>query len=101
MAGIRPKQHSRMGMFHLEEAILDVLLEARHEGECIGPAEISRRAGIYRDRGSLDVMNDAVAWGIINKLHDEGRVQRCKQVNNRGGFELTDKEFSLRRDDVR
>ena len=42
---IRPKQLSRMGQFYLEEAILDVLLEAKHERECIGPAEISRRAG--------------------------------------------------------
>ena len=48
---IRPKQLSRMGQFYLEESILDTLLEAKHEGECLGPAEISRRAGVFRDRG--------------------------------------------------
>ena len=34
------------------------------------------------------------------KLREEDRVQRCTQPNNRGGWELTDKEFSERRDDV-
>lgn len=47
---IRPKQFARIGEFHLEEAILDVLLEAKHEHKCIGMAEISKRAGIFRDR---------------------------------------------------
>jgi len=49
---IRPKQLARLGEFHLEEAILDVLLEARHEELCLGAAEISRQAGIYRERPS-------------------------------------------------
>lgn len=43
---IRPKQLARMGEFYLEEAVLDVLLEAKHEGQCLGAAEISRRASI-------------------------------------------------------
>ena len=34
MTGLRPKQLVRLGMFYLEEAILDILLEARYEGEC-------------------------------------------------------------------
>ncbi len=51
---IRPKQLARMGEFHLEEAILDVLLKAKHEEECIGPKEISVRAGIFRDRGDRE-----------------------------------------------
>ena len=29
MMGFRPKQHARMGMFLLEEAVLDVLMEAQ------------------------------------------------------------------------
>ena len=101
MAGIRPKQHARIGQFHLEEAVLDVLLEAKHEGDCIGAAEISRRAGIFRDRGDVNIMNDAIATGVLVKLADEGRVQRCQQNDaNRGGWELTGSEFALRRDDV-
>ena len=40
---ISSKQLARFGESHLEEAVLDVLLEVRHEEECIGAAEISRR----------------------------------------------------------
>ena len=102
MTGLRPKQLSRMGQFYLEEAVLDVLLEARHEGECIGAAEISRKAGIYRERGVVDIMNDAITTGLLVKLHSENRVKRCTQSHaNRGGWELTDDEFNFRRDDVR
>ncbi len=98
--GIRPRQHARLGMFYLEESVLDVLLESKYEGECIGAAEISRRSGIFRSRGDVDAMNDAIVHGILVKLHEENRVQRCKQTNNRGGWKLTDKEFTERRDDV-
>ena len=79
MNGIRPKQHARIGEFHLEEAVLDVLLDARHEGSCIGAAEISKRAGIYRDRGTMNTMNDAIVTGLLVKLHEQGRVQKCAQ----------------------
>ena len=95
---IRPKQLSRMGQFYLEEAILDVLLEAKHERECIGPAEISRRAGVFRDRGRENIINDAIVTGFLVKLTDQGEVSRCRQPNDRGGWELTDREFESRRD---
>lgn len=101
MSGVRPKQHARIGMFHLEEAVLDVLLEAKHKGDCIGPAEISRKAGIFRDRGEVNIMNDAIVTGILVKMADEGRVSRCRQAGaNRGGWELTNREYAQRRDDV-
>ena len=46
-------------------------------------------------------MNDAIATRILVKLSEENRVQRCTQNDaNRGGWELTDSEFALRRDDV-
>ena len=45
-------------------------------------------------------MNDAIVWGVLNKLSEKGGVQSCNQPNGRRGFELSDKEFSLRRDDV-
>lgn len=97
---IRPKQFARIGEFHLEEAILDVLLEAKHESKCIGPAEISKRAGIYRERGSENIMNDAIVMGMLAKLVTEERVRRRTQENNRGGWELTDEEYNRRKDDV-
>ncbi len=89
-----------MGEFHREEAILDVLLEVRQEDQCLGVAEISKRTGIYRERGAHDIINDAIVQGMINKLSDQNRVERCVQVNNKGGWQLTDGEFQHRRDDV-
>ena len=100
MSGFRPKQHGRVGMFHLEEAVLDVLLEAKHKDECLGAAEISKRAGIFRDRGTQNMMNDAITTGLLVKLASEGRVERCTQRNGLGGWNLTADEFAVRRDDL-
>ena len=103
---IRPKQTARMGEFHLEEAVLDVLLEAYHEEECLGPAEISNRAGIYRKPGGGDGgaaiknMNDPIVMGLLNKLNEGGKVRRCTQPNGSGGWMLSDEEFQMRRDDA-
>ena len=101
---IRPKQLARMGEFHLEEAILDVLLEARHEEECLGAAEISRRSGIFREGGFAQKSgNDAIVWGMLNKLAKFNRVQKCPQnkanPTKTDGWQLTDDEFTRRRDD--
>lgn len=37
------------GVAMLRIAVLEVLYEARKNGECIGAAEIGRRAGIFRE----------------------------------------------------
>jgi len=108
---MRPKHDARLGEFYLEEAVLDVLLEARYENLCIGAADISKKAGIFRDGGATDTdkesnpiksMNDAIVTGILVKLHKEHRVERCEQDNKRksGGWQLTDKEFEKRREDI-
>ena len=47
------------------------------------------------------MINDAIVTGLLVKLANANRVQRCTQPNQRGGWELTDKEFNIRRDDVR
>jgi hypothetical protein len=105
MTGIRPKQLARLGEFHLEEAVLDVLLNAKHEDECLGAAAISRRAGIFREGGggggNVAAMNDAIVTGLMIKLFNAGKVERCEQTPGRGGWQLTDDEFNRRRDDVR
>ena len=101
---IRPKQFARMGEFHLEEAILDVLLEAKHEDECIGPAEISRRTGIFREPGwATKAGNDHIVWGMLGKLVKAGKVEKCEQTPGSGktdGWQLTEAEYQSRRDDV-
>ena len=96
---IRPEQFSRIGEFYLEKAILDILLEAKHKQQCIGAAKISERAGIFRDRGKVNIMNDAITTGMLVKLNDQGKVKRCKQSKSVGGWELTDDEFKRRRKD--
>lgn len=97
---IRPRQYGRMGMFYLEEAVLDILCEHYPEGFGIGAAEISKRAGIYRDRGPSDIMNDAIVTGVLNSLHEQGKVERVPQEEGRGGWRLTEAEYNRRREDV-
>ena len=96
---IRPKQLSRIGEFHLQESVLDVLCEAHPEGFGVGAAEISRRTGIYRDAGVVN-MNDAIVTGLLNQLHEQGKVQQAEQENRRGGWRLTEREYERRRDDI-
>ena len=98
MARRSPQEHGRMAMFHLEEAVLGVLLKAKHEDECIGPAKISRDSDIY----GAGRRNNAITEVILNKLLDEGRVEKCLQTSpgNRGGWKLTDEEYTRRRDNV-
>lgn len=97
---IRPRQLSRMGEFYLKEAVLDILQEHYPEGYGIGAADISRRAGIYRERGAFNIMNDAIVTGILNSLSEEGKVQRIEQEAGRGGWRLTEAEYNRRKDDV-
>jgi len=99
---IRPRQLSRMGTFYLQEAVLDILYEHYSEGYGVGAADIGKRAGIYRDRGPSNIMNDAIVTGILNSLHEEGKVERTDQEKGKGhgGWRLSDREFNRRRDDV-
>jgi len=78
---IRPKRSARLGEFRLEEAILDMLLKARHEGQRIGAAEIGKRTGIFRQpgdptKGEPASMNDAVATGMLIKPMMPAKRQR-------------------------
>lgn len=96
---IRPKQLTRMGEFHLQEALLDVLCDAHPEGYGIGAAEISRRMGVYREAGVVN-MNDAIATGLLNQLHEQKKVVQAQQANGRGGWMLAKEEYERRRDDI-
>lgn len=95
---IHPRQHTRIGEFHLQEAILGVLYSAYSEGYGLGPADICDRAGIYRKAGVAG-MNAAIATGFLNQLYEQGKVERALQENNRGGWRLTASEYDRRRDD--
>ena len=88
------KQFAKLGESYLEEAVIDVLFEAKCARRCIGPAEVCKRSGIYRGH----LWQDSIGAGILGKLYDEGRVGRCRQSYSRGGWELTDAEFAKQKD---
>ena len=96
---MRPKQLARIGTFHLHEAVLDVLQNAYPDGHGMGGADISRCAGMYRKAGEKG-MNDALVYGCLNELYEQGKVITKDQINGRGGWALSDDEYQRRRDDV-
>lgn len=96
---IRPKQMVRMGAFYMHEAILDLLYESHQEGVGLGAADIGTRLGIYRTTGAAG-MNDAIVTGFLNELHSMGKVVRKRQSSGRGGWALSPKEYTARRDDL-
>ncbi len=93
-----PKQLARIGEFYLEEAVLNVLLRAQQTRTCLGPSDISKQAGIYRGSGKKErtSMQGAIAQGMLYKLEEQGRIEQCKQVNGRNGWQLTNTEFEVR-----
>ncbi len=90
MADTRRKQLSIVAEFCLEMAVLDVLFEAKRARRCTGAAYISKDANIFR---GPKPMNDAIVTGMLYKLFEQKKVQECRQVNKRGGWELTDEYF--------
>ena len=93
MGGLRPKQLARIGMFYIEEAILDLLLEAEiSTQQGLGPTEISRRLGTYL---SGDSYPNAIVYGFLEKLKGEDLIEKVK----RGHWLLTEKERRKRRED--
>ena len=68
-----PKQMGRLGLFHIEEAILEVLSE---EPEGLTPASISRRIGIYGHPEAELALTYAIAHGTLVELEQRGSVER-------------------------
>lgn len=95
---INPRQYGRLAMFYLEEAVLIVLTDNYEEGFGIGAADIGHKSGIYRDPGVIK-MNDAIVSGVLNSLHESGRVEQALQENGRGGWKLSKTEYERRKDD--
>lgn len=85
-----------MGIFLLEEAVLDVLIEL-DRGEYVSAAEIDRRIGAFR--GNDDLASDRGHWlahYIIDNLNVQGRLEFQYSGNEAGrrcGIRLTSKEY--------
>lgn len=95
-----PKQHALIGMHHLENAVLDILMEAWNQGKRLGFWEIGKRRGIasepdlgtFQAKGGLGGSR-GIVWGVLTKLASEKRVQK-----NEGLWGLTEAELKRRRD---
>ena len=86
------KQLTRIGVFHIEEAILDTLFQANDEYMRI--ADITRAIGIK----SWDKY-DWIVGRVLRKLEADGRVEaRLNESGNRTGCKLTPFEKNRRAD---
>ena len=72
------KERAALGLKHLEHAVIQVLLDARENGEhVVGATEISRRAGIpVKQKGP--VYGAAIVTGVLVRLLEQGRVEQSK-----------------------
>lgn len=84
-----PKQLGRIGIFYIEEAILEVLSEAMEtspEAPFVRAVDVARKIGVYKDW-------DQDRWLvpiILKKLEADGRVE---QREARGPWKLTEVEY--------
>ena len=94
-----PKQLARTGIFYLEEAILDVLLEEREKGnDFVTDVNVQKAIGMYGqtwDGGNSNWLTNS----ILNKLEMEERIDCKRNENNRrtGGSRLSDTEYEKRK----
>lgn len=85
------KDKANQGQHLLEEAVLEVLLEARKNGDgLIKAIDIARRADIYRKKLTPS-MGNAITSGILAKLSEAGRIEQC---TDGGSWKLTEDEFA-------
>ena len=94
------QRYSHRGVALLRVAVLEVLYEAKKGGECLGAAEISRRAGIFREAGYAQAAgNDSIVWGVLSSLVKDSMLDKCSQASGSDkldGWELTDTTFRQR-----
>lgn len=86
-----PKQLARIGIFYLEEAILEVLFKAMEtspENPFVRAVDIARKIGVEHWTNENWLVSD-----ILYKLKTEGRVE---QKERRGPWKLTETEYQKR-----
>ena len=84
-----PKQLVRIGIFYLEEAILDVLFEARET-----PAPYVQLSEINKKIGGKWAEDGWSVRILLSKLEEKARVE---QREVRGPWKLTEAEYQKRR----
>lgn len=94
-------RHGFRGVAHLRVAVMEVLYAAKKNGECLGAADIGRRAGIFREAGyAVKQGNDYIVTGVLSSLVKDNLLTKCLQANGRPGWELTDATFNARDQEV-
>ena len=85
------KQLTRIGVFHIEEAILETLFQA--DEEYTRAVDISRNCGLFQSwEGS-----GWVVAATLNKLEEDGRAEaRRGSDGQRSGWKLTTRESNRR-----
>lgn len=79
------------GVALLRIAVMRVLCDAAEKGECLGAAEIARRANIFREaKWARKSGNDDIVWGVLGSLAKTGHVSRCTKVDGRNGWTVSD-----------
>ena len=85
---MRSEELAALGLKLLEEAVIQVLLDARENGEhVIGATEIARRAGIPVEQKG-PVFSGAIGTGILCRLLEQGHVEQSK--DGKRGWKLCD-----------
>lgn len=90
------KQLARVGIFYLEEAVLDVLFQAMKSGNnpFMNVAEITRKIGVKAvwDKGEWCIRD------ICKELYVEGRIEPTYSSNGKQirGYKLTKTEYNKR-----
>ena len=70
-----PKQMGRLGLFHIGEAILEVLSEKPNG---LRPEHISKAIGIRKYTDERFNQSYAIVNAVLIKLKEEGYVERCE-----------------------
>lgn len=98
--GLQPDQLARIGMFYLEEAVLDVLHEAAHSNDeknvWLPTAKISKRLGISASDAGLGY---PLVRCILDQLLSEARIQRLSLDRGGARYQLTKEERKKRCDE--
>ena len=59
----------------LEEAVMSILIE--YKNGC-SVSQISKLTGLYRKKGKAGI-NDAIVIGLLNKLHEDKRIEHMDE----------------------
>ena len=87
-----PKQQARVGVFHIEEAILETLFQA--DDGYVRLVDIARELGIQSWNES-----EWIVASIVYRLEEDGRVEaRYDAGGRRTGWKLSERERDRRTD---